>query len=335
MKRKITMRTFGKAGQWGNQVFQYAFLRTYAKRYGLDYEIPPWAGRYLFGHDDPLCAGNLPAYRETFGPSTQEWYFGEQLPPHGDECADHDFIGYAQYHTSWYAPDKDFIRGLFEVIEPERQRVAAAMSRLRAMGKTVVAFHLRRSDAGRMIFFLTPVTWYLRWLREHWTGLDGPVLYIATEDPQLVRYFVHYDPVTMETLGIAPRAAPPEYIYPYGDRYHDLRQLDFFPDWYVMQNCDLLVASDSTFSFTAAWTSRTIRSYQRARLSTQRFEEVDPWNADVSWREHLNDYPGIPGTQMDENPIYGDHWRNFSAKFPSVPLDESEAAALMERSAHD
>ena len=55
------------------------------------------------------------------------------------------------------------------------------------------------------------------------------------------------------------------------------------------------------------------------------FNRVDPWNGDVSWREHLNDHPGIPGTQTDENPIYGDsYWKNWSAKYPAVPLDPKE-----------
>ena len=329
MSAKLTMGGLGRQGQWGNQVIQYAFIRAAAKRFGLDYELPAWAGQYLFGHVDPPITKTLPQFCETYQPTKHERIFGLPIPPGVSDLRDRNFSGYAQYHTSWYAPDKEFLLGLYDVVSPERERVEPALDRLRGMGKTLIVLHLRRSDAGRMIFFLTPITWYLRWLREHWRRFENPILYIATEEPALVRYFVHYQPVMMEGLGLVARQQPPNYVYPYGDRYHDLRQLDFFPDWYIMQHADIVAGSDSTFSFSAAWMNRHVREYWRARLRTQRFEQIDPWNAEVSWREHLNDYPGIPGTQTDSNPIYGDHWRNYSAKHPSVPLDPEEIASLM------
>jgi len=328
MPNLITMSRLGTTGQWGNQVIQYAYIRTCAKRYGCDYAVPKWAGQYLFGHNDPAITRQLPPARETYAPTPYESCFGYPTPPSQGAQIDHDFIGWAQYHTSWYAPDREFIQGLYDVVSPERERVRPVIEQLRERGKTLVVFHLRRSDAGRMIFFLTPVTWFLLWLRAHWHALVEPVLYIATEEPALVRHFRYYNPVTMEDVGVPARGAPHGYIYPYGNRYHHLRQLDFFPDWYVMQNADIVVAADSTFSFSAAWTSRTVQEYWRARLSTQHFETVDPWDGDVSWREHLNDYPGIPGTQTDTNPIYGDYWKNYSARYPSVPLDPADIAAL-------
>lgn len=334
MNNLITMQTLGTTGQWGNQIFQYAYVRTFAKRHGCNYAVPSWGGQYLFGHEDPHVDKfpALPRIVEHYSQIEWNQCYGIPSPPTQEEQLDHDFYGWGQYHTSWYAPDKEFIQGLYDVVSPERERVAPALANLGGMGKTLIVFHLRRSDAGREIYFLTPVTWFLKWLHEHWRDYDDPVLYISTETPELAGYFRHYHPVVMEDLGLEPAAVPPGYIYPYGDRFNDLRQLDFFPDWYVMQHADVIVASDSTFSFSAAWTSREDQKYYRARLSTQRFELVDPWDGDVSWREHLNDYPGIPGTQMDENPTYGDHWKNHSAKFPSVQLDQEEIEYWIEKS---
>ncbi len=325
----ITMSRLGTAGQWGNQVIQYAYMRVCARRYGCDYGVPSWAGQYLFGHDDPPVKCVLPEVHERYGPCQYEQCFGVPSPPSKEEQLGHNFMGWAQYHTSWYAPDKKFILSLYDAVPPELDRVQPALKVLRTLGKTLVVFHLRRSDAGRMIFHLTPVTWYLRWLREHWKRLEDPVLYIATEEPELAHAFRHYDPVMMEDLGIKARAQPPKYQYPYGDKFHDLRQLDFFPDWYVMQNADVVVGSDSTFSFTAVWTSRINQEYWRSRLSRQCFERIDdPWNADASWREHLNDYPGIPGTQIDSNPTYDEYWRSHTTQFPAIPLDPEEVKSL-------
>lgn len=325
----VTMSGLGREGQWGNQVIQYAFIRTFAKRHGCEYGVPPWAGQFLFGRSDPHVSVQLPHFRERYEPTKHEAIFGIPIPPTGAELIGRNFIGYAQYHTSWYAPDREFILSLYDTIAPEQTRVERLLSLIRERGKTIVAIHIRRSDSGRMIWHLTPITWYLRWLRDNWERLDEPVLYVATEDPSLKRYFVKWNPLMMEDLGVEAQGKPPAYHYPYGNRFHHLRQLDFFPDWYVMQHADVLVGSDSTFSFSAAWISRCVREYWRSRLSTQRFEMIDPWDCHVSWREHLNDYPDIPGTQADSNPLYGDHWRNFTATHPSVPEDPKEIEALM------
>lgn len=325
------MSSLGRSGQWGNQVTQYAYIRTCALRYGCIHQVPPWAGQYFFGHQDPKIDRRLPFCQEHYGDTEHQRCFGYPTPLTEEEVVSHDWTGWGQYHTSWYAPDREFLLGLYQTIPPELHRVKPVMDALRSNGSTVVALHIRRSDAGRMIFFLTPVTWYLRWLRENWGRLHKPILYIAHEDESLVDYFREYDPWTMERIGIVPRTTPPNYTYPYGKDYTTLRQLDFFPDWYVMQQADIVVGSDSTFSFTAAWLSRQNKEYWRARLSTQRFELVDPWNGDFSWREHLDDYPGIPGTQLDDNPTYGNHWANYTPKHPSVPIDPEELKELMQR----
>jgi len=66
----ITMSKFGRFGRFGNQIFEYMFLKTYAKKHGLEVQIPPWVGNYLFGTDDPpttLVLNNVPA-EESYDP---------------------------------------------------------------------------------------------------------------------------------------------------------------------------------------------------------------------------------------------------------------------------
>ena len=52
MKEVILMSTLGSNGRFGNQIFQYAFLNIYAKKYDLDIKTPSWIGHDLFGHHD-------------------------------------------------------------------------------------------------------------------------------------------------------------------------------------------------------------------------------------------------------------------------------------------
>jgi hypothetical protein len=315
----IQMSWLGNCGQWGNQVFQYAFVRVYAKRHGIGYQVPPWAGQGFFGHSDPPVSALLPDRRERYGPAPYEERFGVPVPPKGQEYHNRNFIGWAQYHTSWYAPDKEFVQGLFRATPDTEAEHFPLMERLRSMGKTVVTIHIRRGDSGRLIFFFVPVVWYLQWLRDNWGRLDEPVLFLATETIAYKKWFAKYNVLTVEDLGVPLSDAPyPKYDYPYDAGRHRERQLTFFPDWYILQHSDVVVGSESTFSASAAWTGN-IKEYWRPRLSLRGFEQCDPWNMHVSPREHLNDYPGIPGTQIDSNPEFAEFWKGFKTVHPSVP----------------
>ena len=278
----VQMRSLGDAGQWGNQVFQYAFIRTYAKRHGIRYELPKWAGQTFFGHCDPPVKKDLPPFTEERQPTDHASHFGVPMAPDAKECHDRDFRGYAQFHTSWYAPDKQFIQSLFRLVPPQRAVYRPLVNRLRDQGDTVISLHLRRGDAGRMIFFLTPIIWCLDWLHENWSRFTNPVLYLATETLELKKWFQRWNVVTMDDLGIQlQNNAYPQYNYPYDEDEKRARQMTFMPDWYVMQHSDVVVAAESTFSVSAAWTNRNLKEFWRARLSKQGFEQCDVWDMDV------------------------------------------------------
>ena len=52
----ITMATLGTNGRFGNQIFQYAFLKIYAKTHQLKLQTSQWIGQYLFGHREPIVS---------------------------------------------------------------------------------------------------------------------------------------------------------------------------------------------------------------------------------------------------------------------------------------
>lgn len=325
----ITMSRLGTAGQWGNNIFQYAFIRVYARRHNLSYQIPVWAGRHFFGLHDPPITVKLPPSVERLGPCRHQMHYGVPIAP-GPEHIDHDWLGWGQYHTNWYAPDKPFIQELFQVTEEAKAPLEATWKELSGRGRTVIGLHLRRGDSGRLIFFFTPIVWCLKWLRENWPRFTRPVLFLATEDLTLKRYFEGYGVVTVEDLGIQLKPeVPPGYIYPHRVGHDRVRQLDFFPDWWLLQQCPVVVSSESTFSFTAAWTGTACHEFWRPRLSLRRFERVDPWDTETSPREHLDDFRGIPGTQIDRNPEFPEAWSGFHPTYPSVPEDPVEIERWM------
>jgi hypothetical protein len=320
MQRLITMSTLGQIAQAGNHLAQYAFLRWYAHLHGAEYQCPRWVGQYLFGFQDPPVTVKLPQVEERVGPAPPG-RIGIPIPPVGDEWIGHDWKGYGQFDTAWYQPGREFIQGLYrEPAEPQRSRVLPLVDKLRQRGKTLIGLHLRRGDSGRVIYPFTPIEWCLRWLHDNWQRFDDPVLYCSTEQASLASWFCHYNPVVAEDLGITFKAEPyPGYHYPFPIEPRKARQLDFFPDWAILQRCDVLLASDSSFSMTAAWTSTTLRECWRMKLSLRDFERTDPWDMHFCNREHLDDYPGIPGTAIDSNPGFG--WEGFRPKHKAVPED--------------
>ena len=299
-EKTVTMQQFGHWGRFANQLFQYALLSGYAKRHALQLQLPPWVGGELFGLETAPVTLDLPPLLES-NDCTQQAF-----PPHDGELTGRDFRGYAQYHTSFYAEDKERIRDLFQPVPDIRRRLEPAINRLRASGDSLIGIHLRRGDYGRNIFPIIPTSWYLAWLKEHWGRFKGPVLLIATETPALVEEFDDYAPVTTEGLGVQLKTQRHQhYNYlPRDTRVREPWQLDFYPDFYLLQHCDVIVAPSSTFSFMAAMLNPVLLEFWRASLALEGFERLDPWNAYPLLHEDVRDYSHLEGIELKENPYW-------------------------------
>lgn len=293
----VQMTNFGQMGRWGNQIFQYAFLNLYAERYGATVEIPAWAGDAIYGVPRQSPTEKLPLYYNRKGERHYEY------PPIGNEVVDHDYCGYGQFHTSWYALHKDKFRSYFQPNQSIVRRLAPALSRLQRHN-TTVGLHIRRGDYGRSIFYITLIAWYLQLLSHIWPLLNDPILFIATEDLSLTTEFNAYLPVTTQSLGVDLNSAPlMHYNYlPHDLQTHELVQMDFFPDFYFLSHCDIVIAPNSTFSFAAAMMNPHLQKFYRSELETQRFVELDVWNSRPLTHVNVNEFPEVPGVRLDSNP---------------------------------
>ena len=299
MKTHISMALLGKYGRFGNQLFQYAFLRTYAEQYNLTVQTAPWVGEDLFGISPAPVTVPLPPYEER----TIEGSIYLPIPPIDDEVVGRDFQGYAQHHTSYYRQHRHFIQGLYQPTATLRSQLQPALDRLRNLGKTRVGIHLRRGDYGRLIHYITPVQWYLDWLHEHWHTLEDPVLFIATEDRSLAKGFSDFDPVLAEDLGVNLKKDPlPAYTYlDFDMQAREPHQMDFYPDFWLLQNCEVLVTPNSTFSFMAGMLNPHLKQFYRSHLPTQTFVQLDPWDADPLTNDRVEDYPHVHGISVQAN----------------------------------
>ncbi len=282
---EVTMSLLGQYGRFGNQLFQYLFLRLYAQRYDLRYAVPPWVGQRFFQIDDPHITHAYPRVCDWGNVSIDGI-----LEAYGRPLQSIDIFGYFQYHTRYYREHRDYIRKLFAPTDSIKSALGAAIAtKLRSRGKTLVGLHLRRGDFGYKYFFVAPSEWYLEWLDGLWETLDEPVLYIASDEIDLVKDdFEKYSPVTAQDLDID---------------LPELRKWEFFTDFYILSQCDLLAISNSSFSFFASMLNQNGWSFFRPELLTQKLVPYSPWDAEPLFR-HGTLVPGEDGEihfQKDEN----------------------------------
>ena len=251
---RLLASQLGGAGRFGNQILQYAFLKTHAERHGLDLETPDWIGRPLYGFDDPLPGQPLPFLSEN------EHDLAAMLTgPQPGLCVGRDVIGYFCGDLTPLSPQRARVRALFTPSAPVAARVDRAMTALRRQGRTVVALHLRRGDFGVGRFWIAPDSWYLDWLAALWPTLEQPVLYVATDDPGVIGAFAAYAPLRADDL------APP------------LPGAEFFIDHWVLSRADALAVSNSSFSVTAALLNAQARAMVRPDRQAGRLVPFDPW----------------------------------------------------------
>jgi FkbM family methyltransferase len=269
-KPLITMAAFAIA-RFGNQIFDYAFLRIYAKEHGMRLELPAWCGQYLFGHKERPISHPLPQVVEQETP----YKLSESAILNAPEPFKNvDFIGYFQFHTQYYAQHKEYFHSLFKPVSEVEAKMQESVNRLRERGKTVVGLHLRRGDyswASDIVPYLAiaPNKWYIEWLDGFWETLDEPVLFIASDEIEnVVGDFADYNPVTAKDLGVEMPEAP------------------FYPDFYILSQCDVLATSNSTFSFAASMLNERCKFFFRPNLQKNKLIPFDPWNSEPLLRQN-------------------------------------------------
>ncbi|MBB3268527.1 tetratricopeptide (TPR) repeat protein [Azospirillum sp. OGB3] len=259
-QRRLAATSLGRNGRFGNQLLQYGALRLYAARHGLTLEVPPWLGRHLYDHDDPLPGPALPRVAEAAGEAAVTASLrGERATI----LADRDVSGYFCGDTTPLAPFKEEFRALFTPGRHLRPHADAVLGRLRDAGRTVVALHLRRGDFGWGRFWIAPSSWYRHWLETVWPTLDRPVLFIATDDPSQLQEFAAYRPVTA------------------GDLAEPIAGAEFFTDFHVLCHAGRVAISNSSFSFVATMLNRNASEFLRPDSARRALVPYDPWAAPV------------------------------------------------------
>lgn len=261
----VTMTQLGERGRFANQLLQYAFLKTYAKIFHLRVETPEWIGQHLFGHNDPPISRILPTIKEWKQSKLGE-LFTEPVPRYKNV----NFEGYFQLDAACYAPYQAYFRSLFEPLQGIKWKMEKGRARLLKKGNTVVGIHIRRGDylayQGRpdkkKVFFLAPTSWYVDWLHRIWEDLDNPVLFLASDDLDEIKDdFREFNPIT------------------HSDVMKDFPLANYYPDFYLLSQCDVLAISNSTFSFVASLLNTNATRFVRPDNKLRRLIPYKPWES--------------------------------------------------------
>lgn len=141
----ISMSALGKRGRWGNQCFQFAFLRGYAAAKNLNLCLPEdWIGRQLFRVPEMGTAG-IVARRIDLDEALVLGQWDQWI----NQLAGFDFVTYAQHQKYLDFYTRAQCREWFALQPPwdeyERKLIAE-------MPPHYIACHLRRDDYIRHPF---------------------------------------------------------------------------------------------------------------------------------------------------------------------------------------
>ncbi len=288
----LTMSCIGKSwmGRFGNQIFQYAFLRICAKNSGAKIETAPWIGQTLFGHQDPPISKRLPPGIEDnpqeqtmfdvvpeFQPYLEKLAEAKSIPVGAEALStgitNVDLWGFFQFHTRFFRPYRDYFCSLFEPIPPLKSALENSVDLLRSRNKTLVGIHVRRGDYitnPRLgIALVYPSSCYVAWLESIWNDLEDPVLILCSDDlDSILPDFEEFSPITYKDLKVE---IPQEMQH---------LNLEFYVDFFMLTQCDVVCASNSTFSFAACMLNNSAQMFYRPHWDfSTKFTSFDPWDS--------------------------------------------------------
>lgn len=170
MNRIVQMSTLGNNGRFGNQLFQFCFIKAYAEKYNAKLEIPEnWIGRNLFKDIDKIDSISCKL------PKTKL----DEIPKGKVNI---DFFGYYQFEHA-------FDLYTYENIEKWLQFKDSIVNLLTPKNTNYIACHLRRGDYATKyshIYCTISKRSYEKAILNNGYCLSDNVVWLSEEFPQKI-----------------------------------------------------------------------------------------------------------------------------------------------------
>ena len=224
----LSFPMLGSYGRLGNQLFQYAYLRSQARRRGTTFYCPRWDGDAIFDlRDEGERAERPVGIVQHFDPAPEAGF-----TPAAAAVADHtEVIGFFQ--SERYYPDPTGVR-MWYTFRPEVTAAADRFDAYTAPGCASVSLRLDEDyAASREYYPLYPASYYEAGLRA--AGATGPVLVFADRPDRAERYL---ESLRNRRLVLVTGLTAAEQLY-------------------LMTRCQVNVITNSTFAWWGAWLNTT------------------------------------------------------------------------------
>ena len=219
------MTRFGQMGRLGNQLFQYAFLRTVARRHGTHFYCPGWIGDRVLTLEDAAERAPTAERVHVFHDLRLKYHPEAECAPDGTDY-DGNFESWRYFTTT--EPE---VRRWYSFRPEMTSRVREKYAGLELPQMT--CFHLRFGDYCTFptkLAFFTPGAAYYRQA-------------VAMLAPRRVAVFSD----DMQSARARLAGLPVELVFIDGN--------ECWEDLYLMTQCKNHVVSASTFSWWGAWLS--------------------------------------------------------------------------------
>lgn len=274
--RVVSMPSMGNNGRFGNQLFQYFYMRILSESHEATIKLPKWLGSDVFNLNEAPCQETYIEYCE------DTWIDARPGSRPVEPIAllqtidvlplEIELWGYFQLHTSCYRPYKALFDRIFSPALSLEHYLAPYLRNL-FRSKSVIAIHLRRGDFGYGIYYRAPIHWYREWLFSQCFTSSTHVIYISSDESVDCRErFLPYTVVTQSELG--PKLP---------------QQLSLLLDFLILARADVLCISNSSFSFSASLFNYGKRLTLRPDIKSKNLVNYDPWNSEVLERVELSE----------------------------------------------
>jgi hypothetical protein len=265
-KAKLGLSSIAWYGRFGHTMTDYFIGRLYAEIADREVETPEWQGHYFFELDDPFITQGKDRPLSEEALSLQAF----------DQDMDYDGTNHAVFakvlgagppgqESLFVERRKAQALRIFRIRPYWVSMFQRTIGWVRQKGRTIVALHVRLGDMQRSTwaeqYGTLDLGLYKTWLASVWSSLDGPLLYIASDELDVAKaVFAEYDPIGLSDLP------------------NELPMATHLLDFYVLLKSDVLALSRGTFGSWAAALRESADGVYAPSEDRTALVPHDPWH---------------------------------------------------------